>query len=208
MSNQQLARNDAALEYLGSRGLGRPLPPPRARYAPSGWRGLCDHLNRQGVDDARLVRANLGMTTSRGAVVERLPHRIVFPVRDEDRQPVGFTGRAAPGSSDAAPKYLDTLERGVKSRVLHGLGLLEQGAVPVLVEGPVDRLAVSIVGAGPVRRAGTRRNGADRAARRRPGPGGPARRPSGPRGPRQRRGRENGGRGGRLGPSASRWGPS
>ncbi len=149
----QLQESDAALEAFGARG----ISPDLARrlhlgYAPDGWRGLCDELNRQGYSDDVLVRSGLGMTTSRDTVVDRLRNRLIFPVKDEDRRLLGFTGRAAPGSSDSAPKYLDTCHRGVKSQVLHGLGdgrrLLEQGAVPVLCEGPLDRIAVSLTSGG------------------------------------------------------------
>ncbi len=139
--------------YLDRRG----LPPELAArlgvgYAPDRWTCLLESLRRSGVRDDAAVAAGLAMRTSRPGVVDRLRHRIVLPVRDETGRLLGFTGRAAPGSSPNAPKYLDTLARGGKSRALHGLadGLacLARGATPVLVEGPLDRIAVTRVTGG------------------------------------------------------------
>ncbi len=134
--------------YLDRRG----LPPELAArlgvgYAPDRWTCLLESIRRSGVRDDAAVAAGLAMRTSRPGVVDRLRHRIVLPVRDETGRLLGFTGRAAPGSSPNAPKYLDTLARGVKSRTLHGLAdgrrLLEGGATPVLCEGPFDAHAVT-----------------------------------------------------------------
>ncbi len=127
--------------YLDRRG----LPPELAArlgvgYAPDRWTSLLDHLAGRGILRDSAIAAGLAMPTSRPGVVDRLRRRVVLPVRDESGRLVGFTGRAAPGSSPSAPKYLDTLARGVKSRTLHGLAdgrrLLERGATPVLCEGP------------------------------------------------------------------------
>ncbi|MDP9407138.1 MAG: toprim domain-containing protein, partial [Actinomycetota bacterium] len=134
--------------YLDRRG----LPPELAArlgvgYAPDRWTCLLESLRQAGVREDAAVAAGLAMRTSRPGVVDRLRHRIVLPVKDETGRLVGFTGRAAPGSSPNAPKYLDTLARGVKSRTLHGLAdgrrLLERGATPVLCEGPFDAHAVT-----------------------------------------------------------------
>jgi DNA primase catalytic core len=144
----QLAGAPDVQGYLDRRG----LPPELATrlgfgYAPGRWTGLLESLRRSGVRDDETVAAGLAMRTSRPGVVDRLRSRVVLPVRDETGRLVGFTGRAAPGSSPNAPKYLDTLARGVKSRTLHGLAdgrrLLERGATPVLCEGPFDAHAVT-----------------------------------------------------------------
>jgi DNA primase len=148
----QLRRSPEARDYLTARGVPGDLADRLGLgYAPDRWRGLTDHLLRHRVSEERAVAAGLAMPTARN-VCDKLRGRVVFPVRDETGHLVGFTGRAAPGSSPNAPKYLDTLARGGKSRALHGLadGLacLARGATPVLVEGPLDRIAVTRVTGG------------------------------------------------------------
>jgi DNA primase len=131
-------------------------------YAPPGWTALVGELRGQGFTDAELLAAGLAITTRRGTLVDRFRDRIMFGLHDtastepaaagtrpSEGRLVGFIGRAAPGAAPGVPKYLNTARTVLfdKSRVL--LGLVEQqhqlvrGAVPVLVEGPLDVLAVA-----------------------------------------------------------------
>jgi DNA primase len=148
----QLRRSPEARAYLQSRGVPGDLAERLGLgYAPDRWRGLTDHLLRHGVSEDQAVAGGVAMPTARN-VCDKLRGRVVFPVSDETGQLVGFTGRAAPGSSPNAPKYLDSLPRGMKGRALHGLAdgraRLARGATPVFVEGPLDRIAVSRVTGG------------------------------------------------------------
>ncbi len=107
-------------DYLTARGVPGDLADRLGLgYAPDRWRGLTDHLLRHRVSEERAVAAGLAMPTARN-VCDKLRGRVVFPARDETGHLVGFTGRAAPGSSPNAPKYLDTLARGGKSRLCTG----------------------------------------------------------------------------------------
>jgi DNA primase len=84
----------------------------------------------------------------------RFRDRLMFPIRDKDAAVVGFIGRRSPAldddSSNRAPKYLNSPDTALfsKGRQLYGLSeardLLVRGALPVLVEGPVDALAVTV----------------------------------------------------------------
>jgi DNA primase len=86
-----------------------------------------------------------------GAAHDVFRDRAMFPVRALDGTVAGFIGRAA---HDGVPRYLNTAatERYHKGSLLFGLyegsAALAAGARPVLVEGPLD--AIAIGGAGRV----------------------------------------------------------
>ena len=138
--------------YLRSRGFGPLLTGGRWElgYAPASWTALTSHLRGSGFDDVELLTAGLAIRARSGDLVDRFRDRVMLPVRDLDGEPVGFVGRAAPHAGDAAPKYLNSPCTPLfdKSALLFGLseqqGALKSGAVPVIVEGPFDALAVSL----------------------------------------------------------------
>jgi len=125
-------------------------------YAPPGWTALVDHLRARGYTDAQLLDAGVGLRTRRGTVVDRFRDRLMFPVRDPGGQRiVGFLGRALVEAEDT-PRYLNSPATALyrKGEVLYGLGAeptrqaLAAGARPVLVEGPLDAIAVTCATAG------------------------------------------------------------
>jgi DNA primase len=79
--------------------------------------------------------------------------RVVFGIHDTDGDLVGFTGRAAPGDTDA-PKWLNTPTTAIftKGELLFGYtenrDRLADGATPVRVEGVMDALAVTLASDG------------------------------------------------------------
>jgi DNA primase len=119
-------------------------------YAPPGWTALTDHLRGRGWTDAQLLNAGVGLRTRHGSVVDRFRDRLMFPVRDAGGQRVvGFLGRALTEGDDT-PKYLNSPATALyaKGELLYGLGAepvqaLAAGARPVLVEGPLDAIAVT-----------------------------------------------------------------
>ena len=120
-------------------------------YAPPGWTALVDHLRARGYTDAQLLDAGVGLRTRRGTVVDRFRDRLMFPVRDPGGQRiVGFLGRALVEAEDT-PRYLNSPATALyrKGEVLYGLGAepgrqaLAGDARPVLVEGPLDAIAVT-----------------------------------------------------------------
>ena len=82
----------------------------------------------------------------------------MLPVHDEHGNLAGFTGRARPGAGAGVPKYLNSPQAPAyrKSELLFGWQQartrLAVGAIPVIVEGPFDAIAVSL--ADPGRYAG------------------------------------------------------
>lgn len=122
-------------------------------YAPPTWTALTDHLRAAGFTDHELLTAGLTQTTRRETLVDRFRDRLTFGIRDRSGDLVGFIGRAAPNTSAAVPKYLNSPRTPTydKGAVLFGLAeqhrQLASGAIPVLVEGPLDALAVDLTNA-------------------------------------------------------------
>jgi DNA primase len=127
-------------------------------YAPAGWTELTDHLRRLGATDTEIVAAGLGSHASTGRVIDRFRDRLLFAIRD-GAEIHGWIGRRNPAhdgdeAGRAVPKYLNTAETDLftKGHELYGLTeaakALTAGAVPVLVEGPLDALAVTLAGDG------------------------------------------------------------
>jgi DNA primase catalytic core len=162
---QQLHTGDAAslraTEVLHQRGV-----PPEAilqaglGYAPRDWTQLVDHLRQHGIGDDELIASGLVLPTSRGTLVDRFRERIIFPVADGSGRNVALLGRSVARSSvdrngNRIPKYLNSPETALyrKGHLLYGLATaapaLAAGALPVLVEGPMDVLAVNCAGQSP-----------------------------------------------------------
>nr|NLI50353.1 relaxase domain-containing protein [Propionibacterium sp.] len=144
-----------AREYLTGR-FGVDLsgdPVHRPGYAPDGWTGLIDHLRRHGVTDAELAAAGLTVTTSAGRLIDRFRDRVVFPITNPDGLILGFVGRRNPtrDHDPKTPKYLNTPD----TALFHKSGqlflphrLLPDGGTPVIVEGPMDAVAVTLASQG------------------------------------------------------------
>ena len=129
---------------------------PRFRpgYAPAGWTSLVDHLRSQGIGDEEMVAAGVAKTASTGRLIDRFRDRAMLPVI-KDGTVLGFIGRRHPDAADgtkSGPKYLNTADTIAfhKGAQLYGLAddLMAHGSIPVLVEGPMDAIAVTVATAG------------------------------------------------------------
>jgi DNA primase len=127
----------------------------RLGYAPRAWTRLVDQLRTAGLTDPELLASGLAMTTSRSTLVDRFRDRIIFPVTDQAGRTVALLGRAVNDTAtdrhgQPVAKYLNSPESSLyrKGELLYGLGssraALAGGARPVLVEGPMDVLAVGL----------------------------------------------------------------
>jgi DNA primase catalytic core len=122
--------------------------------APAGWTNLVDHLRQDGVSDDEMIITGVATRASTGRLIDRFRDRVVFPII-QNGEVLGFIGRRHPDLSDigrAGPKYLNT---GVtplfhKGAQLYGLvqDKLPAGAIPVIVEGPMDAIAVTVASRG------------------------------------------------------------
>jgi DNA primase len=134
-------------------------------YAPRAWTTLVDHLRDVGINDVELRASGLVLESSRGTLLDRFRDRVIFPLNTLGGQTVALLGRAVdPTATDRdgtrVPKYLNSPDTAIyrKSEHLYGLSAataeaIRGGAQPVIVEGPLDVLAVnraarSSVGAG------------------------------------------------------------
>jgi DNA primase catalytic core len=169
-----------APDYLRDR-LGNDLredPRYQVGYAPPGPTSLIQHLATRGTREEELLDAGLARRTERGHLVDTFRDRLVFPIYSGS-DIVGFIGRRNPTKPDgefSGPKYLNTRSTAVfaKGEQLFGLtegtADLEAGSTPVLVEGPMDAIAVTLatngeyVGIAPLGTAFTE----DQAAKLRP----------------------------------------
>ena len=126
----------------------------RPGFAPPGWTNLVDHLRQHGVAAAELLAAGVASTASTGRLIDRFRDRAILPVI-HDSQILGFVGRRHPDAGDgtkSGPKYLNTGDTIVflKGAQLYGIAddMVALGSIPVLVEGPVDAIAVTLATAG------------------------------------------------------------
>ncbi|NHC22184.1 relaxase domain-containing protein [Nocardioides sp. IC4_145] len=126
----------------------------RPGQAPAGWTNLVDHLRGRGVSDTEMVATGVATEASTGRLIDRFRDRVMFPVIHQG-EVLGFVGRRRPDFTDAdkgGPKYLNTADTPLfhKGAQLFGVvdELLAEGAVPVIVEGPIDAVAVTLASAG------------------------------------------------------------
>jgi DNA primase len=141
-------RRAAAVTYLKRRGIDATLLGPEwvIGYAPPGWTRLLDRL-RGAFSDQVLLDAGLARWCSRGTLIDTFRERVIFGMRNADGHIAGFIGRDLSGDPQA-PKYINTRQHALfeKRRLLFGLdeGLCPSMAgEPVIVEGPVDVLAIA-----------------------------------------------------------------
>jgi DNA primase len=145
-------------EYLASCSLDAallPSSPWKIGHAPATWTALTDHLRRLGHSDAALLCSGLVVNGKNGQLRDLFRDRLMIPLRAEDGYVVAFIGRRHPDvGDDHGPRYLNSpdTELFAKGMVLAGLaegsGFFARGAQPVLVEGPLDAIAVSLASGG------------------------------------------------------------
>ena len=115
-------------------------------YAPAERNALVTHLSARGFTPETLVTAGLAKLGRDGTPYDLFRDRLMFPLRTPDGAVVGFIGRRRDEVS--GPKYLNTPETPHfrKGELLFGLHegrvRLAQGSRPLIVEGPLDAIAV------------------------------------------------------------------
>jgi DNA primase catalytic core len=126
----------------------------RPGQATNGWTALVNHLRRHGVTDEEMLATGVATTASDGRLIDQFRDRVVFPIA-HDGEVLGFVGRRHPDLTDAdkgGPKYLNTADTPLFHKGAQLFGAVEShlaaGAVPVIVEGPMDAIAVTIGAAG------------------------------------------------------------
>ena len=100
-----------------------------------------------------MLTAGVATRARTGRLIDRFRDRIIFPITNHDGEVLGFVGRRHPDLTDTAlagPKYLNTAETPLfhKGAQLFGAQNLAAGQIPVIVEGPIDAIAVTLAGGG------------------------------------------------------------
>ena len=122
-------------------------------FAPAGGAGE-DALSRYltgkgGADVEELVDAGLAHPPQRGRTRDRFRDRLVFPIRDDRGEVLGFGGRAL---GDAKPKYLNSPDSSAyhKSVAIFGIDLarnaIARAKAALVVEGYFDVIAAHAAG--------------------------------------------------------------
>ena len=101
-----------------------------------------------------MMITGVAVTASTGRLIDRFRDRVVFPII-HDGKVLGFVGRRHPDLSDvdrAGPKYLNTGDTPLFHKGAQLFGALQDqlsdGAIPVIVEGPMDAIAVTLASRG------------------------------------------------------------
>jgi DNA primase len=144
------ATDGAAAEYLKDWGAGHVLSNEstwKIGYAPESSASLVDVLRLQGFDFRTLLRAGLAAESEDGHPRDQFRDHLMVLARDARLDPVGFVG-IRPGLPPAYTTSPTTLIHR-PSNVLVGLAeqmdLLGHGAIPVIVDDPVDAMAIEKV---------------------------------------------------------------
>ncbi|MFI7033477.1 toprim domain-containing protein [Microbispora rosea] len=134
-------------DYLRQRGFDDDVQRQwRIGYAPNEWRALTRHLRSLGFPDTAIEASGLARRTTRGMLIDFFRDRVMFPITERDATTIAFIGR----SRTSEPKYLNSPNTLIyaKGRALFGLHTLSAGAKPVITEGPLDAIAVTVAGGG------------------------------------------------------------
>lgn len=122
----------------------------RAGYAPQGWTNLVEHLRDHGVSYQEMLESGVATRARTGRLIDRFRDRLTFPITDHAGTVVGFVGRRNPARTDsdnAGPKYLNTADTLLyrKAATVFAPGASTSALeVPVLVEGPMDAIAITL----------------------------------------------------------------
>ena len=126
----------------------------RPGQAPAAWTGLINHLRSRGVTGEEMTAAGVAAIASTGRLIDRFRDRVMFPII-HNSEILGFVGRRHPDLGDTdrgGPKYLNTADTPLfhKGAQLFGANEVDlaAGCAPVIVEGPMDAIAVTLAGGG------------------------------------------------------------
>ena len=143
----QTRSHPQAIEYFLGRGLSREtIKEFRLGYAPPGWSELLSFLGSKGMTQSALVQCGLAIAKQDNKAYDRFRDRIMFPIFDTSKRPIGFGGRGL--TKDAEPKYLNSPETLLyqKNKTFYGLHLsqyhIKQSKSIIIVEGYMDFLSL------------------------------------------------------------------
>ena len=141
------ATDNSAVEYLKDWGAGHVLTTEstwKVGYAPDSWARLVDSQRVQGFDFRTLLRAGLATETEEGHPTDQFRDRLMVLARDERLDPVGFVGirPGSPPGYSTTPNTLIHRPSNALVGLFEQLDLLGHGAIPVIVDDPMDAIAI------------------------------------------------------------------
>ena len=113
-------------------------------YAPDSWNSLTDHLRKEGVSDADMVKLGLASEGKKG-IYDKFRDRVMFPIFSTNGKVIGFGGRAI---GDIKPKYLNSPESEIflKKNNLYALNFTKKDISErdhvIMVEGYMDVISL------------------------------------------------------------------
>jgi len=134
-----------ARDYIRSRGFtAETVRKFRVGYHPNDWEWLQRQARGKFSNDQLEAVKLIGKREGDRGYYDNFVDRVVFPIRNERAQVVGFGGRVLPGADDSHGKYWNSPESPVffKSRLVYGLDFaregLKQSGTAVVTEGYTD----------------------------------------------------------------------
>ena len=117
-------------------------------HAGLGWADLTSHLLDRGVEPDELLAMDLVRRSTAGHLTDTFRGRLMVPVRSQAGRITGFIGRAEVEGARAA-KYRNPTRTATfqKSEALYSPTHVASAATVVVVEGPLDALAVAAAAA-------------------------------------------------------------
>ncbi len=154
---EQLKKNQRAVQYLKSRGLSGEVAKKYAiGYVPDAWQNLEAVFGTYDHDETAKLLVESGMViqgVAEGSVrakrYDRFRDRIMFPIRNLKGQVIGFGGRIL---DKGEPKYLNSPETALfkKGQTLYGLfearKFIREKAFVLVCEGYMDVVALAQLG--------------------------------------------------------------
>ncbi len=137
---------EVARKYLAHRGISREvIQEYRLGYALDLWDGLVQHLHTHKVPLELARELGLVLPKRKEGWYDTFRGRVIFPIFDLQRRPVGFGGRLL---KEGEPKYLNSSESSIyhKGEILYGLQVAKQHIGEkngvLIVEGYFDLLTL------------------------------------------------------------------
>lgn len=118
-------------------------------YAPQGWEGLCQHLQKQGCSLKMAALLGLVKEKENGRFYDVFRDRVMFPIFSRNgKDVIGFGGRTVSEAQKQSPKYINSADSQIfhKGKTFYGLHLSgafmrEQGKA-LVVEGYTDLISL------------------------------------------------------------------
>ena len=139
----RLSSNHEAYEYFQNRGINdQDIEIFLLGYSPA--KGLLPFLQKEGISLDLAVEAGLAIKTDKNDYIDRFKNRVMFPIKNQKNQIVGFGGRAL--TPENMPKYLNSPETALfkKNNLLYAADIATKQAVKteriIVVEGYMDAI--------------------------------------------------------------------